>query len=267
MSNNAFPDEIDVNPITNWELEVAAGRIPGMSVIHKFGRNPDIDSGPGFEDLWNDTAGAGHYTGQDATVAEIVSVVSTSANDSAAGTGARTLMLIGQGAGYVEQTETITLNGLTPVLSTLSYLRLDRAIVFTGGSPLATNEGVITGGQSVTIANVFFNIPIGVNRTTIAAYTIPADKVGYVKSMFFTLAKKGNAGVEPRALVRFPGSVWQVVEWLALSGSGSSDLDRQFNVPLIPIPTGTDIKLQADSDTNNVGVAGGFEVYLEDVIA
>lgn len=266
IPKNAEETAVLVEPVTSWELELAAGRIPGKSVLHKFGRNDDIDITDGFEDLWNHAAAAGHYTGQDATVAEIVSIVSTDANDNAAGSGARTLILIGQGAGFVEQTEVITLNGLTPVLSTLAYLRLDRAIVLTGGSPLATNAGTITANQSITTANVFFNITPGVNRTLIAAYTIPAGKVGYVRSAFVTLAKKGSASVEPRAQVRFPGSVWQIVEWLAITGSGSSYLDRQFNTPLAPIPAGADIKLQADTDTNNVGVAGGFEIYLEDVI-
>jgi hypothetical protein len=274
MSNNAFPDPMNVNvvspdplpvtAVTNWELEVAAGRVPGFSAIHKFGRNPDIDTVSGFSDLWNDFLSVGHYTGFDATVAEIVEVFSSSAADTLAGTGARTVQLIGQGAGNVEQTEIINLNGTTPVNTNLSYLRLDRAIVLTGGSG-GENVGTISGRQSVTTANAFFHIPIGANRTTICCLTIPANKVGYVRSAFATLAKKGNAGVEPRALVRFPGGVFQVVEWLAISGSGSSYIDRQFNIPLIPVPAGTDIKLQADTDTNNIGVAGGIELILEDI--
>ncbi len=268
MSNNVLPDPLNVNQTTNWELEVAAGRVPGVSVIHKFGRNPDIDTASGFEDLWNDFLAAGRYTGFDATSAEVVEVFSSDANDTLTGTGANTIQLIGQGAGNVEQTEILSLNGLTPVLSTLSYLRLDRAIIITGGNgvdPNAVNAGTITGRQSVTTANAFFHIPPGANRTTIACLTIPAGKVGYVKSAFVTLAKKGSASVEPRALVRFPGSVFQVVEWLSLSGSGSSHIHRPFEIPLTPVPAGTDIKLQADTDTNNVGVAGGLEIILEDV--
>ncbi len=269
MSNNAFPELINTNPVGDFGLNVQKGAVPGVSVIHKFGRNPDIDTVSGFSDLWNDFLSAGRYTGFDATTPEIVEVFSSDANDTATGTGANTVLLIGLGAGFVEQTEVIALNGLTSVNSTLEYLRLDRAIVITGGNgvdPNAVNAGTITGRQSITTANAFFHIPPGANRTTIACLTIPAGKVGYVKGAFVTLAKKGSAGVEPRALIRQPGSVFQVVEWLALSGSGNSYVDRRFDIPLIPVPAGSDIKLQADTDTNNVGVAGGIEIILEEVI-
>ncbi len=278
MSNNVFPDPLNVNvvspdplnvnPVGDFGLNVQRGLIPGISVIHRFGRNPDIDISSGFSDLWNDVLSAGHYTGFDAADAEIVNISSDDANDSLTGTGANTIMLLGLGIGNTPQTEIIELNGTTAVQSTLTYLRLDNALVMTGGNgvdPNAVNSGTISCNQSITTANFFFHIVPGTNRTTIACFTIPEGKVGYMTSLFVTLAKKGSAGVEPRALVRLPGGVFQVVEWLAISGSGSSYVDRQFNAPLLGIPAGTDIKLQADTDTNNVGVAGGFEIYLEDV--
>lgn len=61
-----------------WYVEVALGKIPNASYIHKYGRNPDIDIASGFEAIWN-TGGA--YTGFNATAAETLEVFSGSAND------------------------------------------------------------------------------------------------------------------------------------------------------------------------------------------
>lgn len=261
MSNNVFPDIIDNNPVGNFGLNVQRGLIPGVSAIHKFGRNPDIDIASGFEDLWN---GGGTYTGFNATVAETVEVFSSNANDTLLGTGARTLQLIGLDANLVEQEEIIELNGTTPVNSVNQYLRLDRAIVLTGGSG-GVNDGTLTGRQNVTTANVFFQLPIGGNRTLIACYTVPFGKVGYITSGFAAIAKKKDAFCNVQALFRLPGGVFQIAEWFTIGASGSGYVDRDFKIPLSGIPAGTDIKIAADTSQNGVGVAGGFQIILVEV--
>ncbi len=248
-----------------YGLNIQRGRVPGVSVVHKFGRNPSIATADGVKDLWNDL-GVDHYTGFDATVADTVEVFSSDPGDSQAGAGARLVQLVGLGADFVAQTEIIPLDGATQVQSQLQYLRLDRALILTSGSVAydAGNLGIITCRQVATPAVVFFNIAIKANRTTIGAYTIPADHVGYVSSAFLTLANKTASAAEPRALVRFPGSTFQTVEWLSLSSAGTSYVPREYKVPLIGVPAGTDIKLASDSDVGGggVGIAGGFEILL-----
>ncbi|PHR55977.1 MAG: hypothetical protein COA43_14770 [Robiginitomaculum sp.] len=244
-----------------YGLNIQRGLVPGVSVIHKFGRNPDIDTASGFEDLWN---GGGFYTGHDATVAEVVTVESSSVNDDTGGTGAITIQLIGLGSGFVSQTEIVTLNGTASVDSVNSYLRLDRVLVLTAGTG-GVNDGDITVAQKVTTANVFAVVPAGGNRTLIACYTIPFGKVGYITSGFASLAKKKDAFCNIQALVRFPGSVFQIAEWFTIGANGTSYVNRDFKIPLLGIPSGTDIKIAADTSQNDVGVAGGFEVILVDV--
>lgn len=243
---------------TEFGLNIQRGLIPGLSVIHKFGNNPDIDSGSGFETLWN---GGGEYTGFNATVAETVEVLSSSADDAAAGTGARTIELRGLGPGFVEQTETVVLNGVTPVDSAGTFLRMDRAVILTAGSG-GENVGEITVRQKTTQANVFAVMPATTNRTLIAAYTIPAGKVGYILSGFASLSKKQSATCVVRARFRMPGGVFQVVEIFAINSTGTSYVYRDFHTPLIRLPAGTDFFIEADSDTNDTGVSGGFELVL-----
>lgn len=246
----------------NWELELAAGRIPGKSDVHLFGRNPDIAMASGFEDIWE---GGDLYTGFNATAAEPMSIVSTDAADTnSSGTGAWLILIAGLDAAYNEITEVVALNGLTPVLTVNNYLRCNSVIVISAGTA-AQNVGNIIGTQSVTIANTLFTINSGINRTLMAIYTVPANKVAYVTSGFITAANKQSASCEVQAKSRRVGSVFQIAEWFAVNTSGSSYVYREFKIPLLPVPAGTDIKICADTDTNGVAVAAGLEIILEDV--
>lgn len=79
-------------------------------------------------------------------------VVSSSANDTAVGSGARTIEVTGIDNSWNLATETINLNGVTAVQSVGTYYRVIKAEVKTVGSYGATNAGNIlvrgTGGGS-----------------------------------------------------------------------------------------------------------------------
>lgn len=262
MSNNVFPEFIETNPLGDFGLNVQRGLVPGVSVTHVFGRNPDIDTSSGFEDIWN---GGDEYTAFNATSAETISIVSDSSDDvNTTGTGARLIQVFGLDGSLNEISEVVELNGTTPVLTVNSYIRCSIAGIISAGSD-NHNVGEITGNQSATTANVFFVMPETSNRTLICAYTVPAGKTAYVKSGFASLAKKGGASSEVKVSVRVPGGAFQVVEWFAVDGQGSSYVPRQFNIPLLGVPTGTDIRVEADAESNNSGVAAGLEIYLVDL--
>jgi len=245
---------------TEWGLRVRRGEIPGLSILTKFGRNPEIDIDDGFEDVWN---GGGTYTGFNATAAETVEVFSASADDTSAGTGARTLRLIGLDASFNEQTEDAILNGLTPVDTVNQYLRIDRAIVLTAGSG-ATNAGELIIRQKTTTANVFCQLPTGINQTLICCYTVPAGKTAYLLSGFVALAKKGNQSSEVKLLSRSVGGVFTVIQWQAVSSNGSSYMPLTNVMPGAALSAGTDVKVSANTDTNNTGMSAQLEFLLVD---
>lgn len=242
---------------TEWLVEVAKGNVPGHSLLHKFGRNPDIDTG-GFEDIWG---GGASYTGFDAVAAETVEVFSSDANDTSAGTGARTVEVYGLDVSYVEQDEIVTLTGVTAVDTVNTYLRLDRMIIRSAGSG-GKNAGTITARQKVTTANIYAALPIGYNQTMIAASTIPAAKTGYPLSWFMSLSGKTSANHAVQLLYRPLGEVFQVKEEVALMGSGTSYVHRIFRATNEPIVEKTDIVIRADSDTNNTAISAGFDILL-----
>ena len=245
-----------------YGLNIQRGLVKGVSVVHLFGRNPDIDTASGFEDVWN---GGGDYTGFNATQAETISISSTSNDDvDVSGVGAWLVQVFGLDENLNEINEIVSLNGATPVLTVKSYLRCSLCVVLTAGSSGA-NQGSINGFQSESNSNVFFSMPEQSNRTLICAYTVPSGKQAFITGGFATLARKGSASSEIKASVRVPGSVFQVVEWFAVDGAGSSYVYRDFEIPLVGVPAGADVRVQADTDTNNSGVAAGLEILLVDV--
>ena len=237
-------------------LEVVKGNVPGHSVVNKFGRNPDIDSV--FEAIWN---GGGDYTGFDAAAAEVVEVFSDNAADAAAGTGARTVGIYGLDVNFDPQEEVVSTNGLTPVDTVGLYIRAPRLKVLTAGAG-KENAGTIVARQKTTPLNIFAAIPPGYNQTMIAAYTIPNGMTGYMFDWSSGLSGKVNANCNARISARPLGEVFQVKEEIAIMGAGTSYNRRVFFAPKGPYAAKTDIKVMADTDTANTGVAAGFGLLL-----
>lgn len=176
---------------TTMEQDIAMGKRVGFILVQKFGKNNDVDTGTVPEDLW--TTG-GTYTGFPSE-RELVEVVSSSANDTAAGTGCRTVFISGLDSNFEIQTETVTLNGTTPVDSVGTYARLNRAYCVTSGSG-NKNAGDITIRHTTTTANVFAQIIAGDGQTEVGCYTVPAGYTGYLKhyrySMFDSTANRAT---------------------------------------------------------------------------
>lgn len=240
-------------------LEVVKGNVAGHTFMHKYGRNPDIDNSADYEALWN---GGGLYTGFNATAAETVEVFSDDASDAAAGTGARTVRIFGLDGDYNEQEEVITLNGVTAVDSANTYIRCFRLIVESAGSG-GENAGEITVRQNVTTANVFVVIPAAANRSTIAAYTIPAGKTAALYNWAGSIISKLSGNISFRMCHRPVGEVFQLVEDVGLKSDGQSSFQRHYDLPLL-VEEKTDIVLEGSSDTNNIAVSGSFDLVMWD---
>jgi hypothetical protein len=150
-------------------------------VVHKFGRNPDIDKSAA-EDIWS---AGGTYAWP--TAAATLETVSSSALDSATGIGARTLVLEGLDNAFAEISETVTLNGTTAVPSTKQYRRLNRVYVTGAATYDSSNVGGAAGLITVRIAGggaVQATLDrvdgMSLDQTQVARYTVPA---GYTATM------------------------------------------------------------------------------------
>jgi len=243
----------------DFELSLAEGKIANHSIIHKFGRNSDIDTGTVPEDIWE---GGGLYTGFPIGDVETVDVYSTSTSDTSAGVGAKTVLIKGLDSNFNYIEEVVTLNGTTHVTSVNQYSRCNVGIVKSAGTSLG-NVGLITCEHTSISANVFFAIPVGLNRTHVSAYTIPAGYTGYIKKLYFTLQTGGNNDQDCNVdlMIRPFNQVFQSRRPLGLS-SGYEINDTIYGG--IKVDEKSDIVLRVfNVSLNNTAITGGFDLILQ----
>jgi len=237
-----------------FELQVARGQIQAHSIVTIAGYNSDVDT------AWEMITPVGNLSYPAAALQMTVS--SADADDTSAGTGARTVLITGLDANYAVISETVTMNGQTAVTTTNSFLRINAMLVTTAGTSLA-NEGVIyigsgtvTSGVPATIYNV---IAAGFNNSTSSQYTIPAGYTGYLAVARIGLAQDAGTTLIT-ARTRFVGT-----NGIALTGpvivtnNGISTID--FPYP-IAIAEKTRIQGEAIGGAADNEAAGFFELVL-----
>jgi len=234
--------------IENFQLGVASGDLsPSYKQVYKFGQNADV--GNSLETIWLE---GGLYAYPPS--ATTMTVSSSDANDTSAGTGARTIQISGLDGDYNEISETIILNGQTPVTTSNSYLRMNRAIVLTAGSG-GVNAGIIYVGTGTVTSGVPANKYTtingdGTNQTLQAFWTVPA---GYTAYVYQTNISTGSSSATPAVLktllvVRPFGGVFNTKEVITLSDGNHL---QDYSFPL-KITEKSDIEFRAESSSPSV---------------
>lgn len=226
----------------------------GIPTVHKFGSVFDVDTGTVPEDVWS---GDGVYTGFVAA-AGTTTLVSSSAADAAAGTGAQTVTVFGLDANYLSISETVTTNGITPVNFTNDYLRVFRAFVATAGSG-EVNAGNITVSIGAAVAA---HIATGYGQTLQACYTIPAD-YDYAQLVHWYATNNGtNTATYAQVALqsRSFGSAWQTKELVTVTEA--ANWQYEFAIPVGFNPR-TDMRIRVIAvGANNTSIAAGFDMIL-----
>jgi len=248
----------NVNPITGgstvgdipFYLAVQQGKVPGYSMINKFGYNPSIGSGS-FETIWET---GGDYPYQSTAVT--VDVVSDDTNDDVAGTGARTLRIQGLDGSYNLAEETVDMDGTTTVTTTQTFLRVFRMSVETAGSS-GNNEGTITvtytGGSDVAAT-----ISEGNGQTLMALYTIPAGYTGYLLSMNISSGKDQEMDFKfIQRINEGSNGGFQTKQFLNVRGGQTTVIFNAINV----IPEKSDIYVSGKASSTSSSSAS-FDLLL-----
>ena len=238
-----------------FELQVSRGQIQGHRNVTVFGFNPDVDTTQ--VTVW---PLASQIPFPSAALQMTVS--STSADDTSAGTGARTIVVQGLDANFNEVSETVTLNGQTAVTMTASLLRVNYMYVVTAGSgngaagDIYIGTGVVTAGVPATVYDI---IKFDYNNTTTGSYTIPAGYKGYISQGLFSAGQTtGSSPVQGRLLTNGPDGIHHTA---AVTTVNNGVANYVFEYPL-EIPEKTTIEATAIGTNNNNSVSSMFIILL-----
>jgi hypothetical protein len=239
----------------DFSIEVIEGNVPGHTWLRKFGHN--IDVGLSMETVWST---GGLYVWP--TTTETLSIVSTDTDDDGdpVGNGARTIFILGLDGSYTEVSETITMNGTTPVITANSYFRVFRSYVVAVGTSL-TNEGTITITNS-TAGQTLATIEAGEGQTDLGLYTIPAAKTGYLMEVIPTVTRKKGEAAEFNFFIREENQAFRDRGTYNSSGGGPTTA-IPLTAPLV-LPAKTDVEVRAIATAANTRCAIEFTILLVD---
>lgn len=221
-----------------------------MKGLRKFGRNLDLDSGGGFEQVWT-TGGLETLS----TTNDITHIASTSASDTA-----RILSWEGHtidGSGNLTFVAgDVTINGQAKVALPTPLARITR--LYNKSSPAFL--GTITVAKNVTFTN-------GVPASDIHATILPEDQqtlkcatsmsqtdLFMITELEFSIKRSVSSSVDFKLQVREKGGVWRTQFTTALSSDGSTTYEYFFDDTQIIVPPNADVRILAESSTNNTVV-------------
>lgn len=250
----------------DFDLEIASGRISSIAPIFKFGENPAIGSGGGYETIW-DGGGLYAYPG----VATAMTASSSSGDDtSPAGDGARTIRVFGLDEQWRWIVQDVALDGTTPVSLPTPLLRVFRAFVLTAGSNGAT-AGTIYVGSGAVAAGVpavsYAQIRGGAtlrNQTFMSVFTVPLGWTGYITNLVATIGDDVvlNGAVILTLLSR-DNEASQPFQAKCRASLYNGSIVRPLR-PYLRIPEKSDVEVRGDNlGANAVEVHACFDLLLE----
>lgn len=258
---NSIKNAIRVIPGADYFTEVAGGNISGEEIIYISGKNSDIDSGQ-TEDI---TGLGGFYPWQ--STASVYNIVSTSANDTSGGTGIRTIIINMLNSNYdIISSETVTLNGTTPVQTIGEGLRVNGVFAVTAGS-LESAAGTITITSDSESSKTVANIAPGETRYFGSNYSVPNLKNMFIKSSTFGVGRISGAGIKEGLMffmLRPINSVFLSEAPNPIRSDGGSPGGNNLSIPFKVSPK-TDVIMRASSSSNNAIFSGNYSFILKDV--
>lgn len=235
---------------------IATGDVQGYELIDKFGENPDVDTAAA-EDLWDF---GGIYVFSETN--DIDRLSSSDNSDD------QDIKIEGLDLNYFPVTQTVTLNGQTPVALDKPLLRVFR-MINVGATDIAGDvycfvNSAVTLGIPDDDSKVRAVIKNGNNQTLMMIYTVPANRTLYYLQGFIAISRaQVTTSADFTLRTRVPGGIFQVKRRISLVSQGSSHWIADYPSPRV-IPSKTDIVFRCDAvSANNTGVSGGFSGYLK----
>lgn len=257
--SQALPDE-------DFLLKVQRGAVNGASVVSKFGRNAAVGT------TMVPVCDGGVYQTPAPSNAVTLAIISTDADDTVAGAGARQVTLVYLNSSGVLSTDILDTNGLTESTDTVTDVwRLLRAYVSSTGTygtqSVATQQGTLTirvAGAGATWATIpLADTGFGAGQSLIGGYTVPAGYTAFLfdrratvdstkaADIFFFMRENANDETVPYSPIRVQA------EFTAISGV--SDLN---GVTWTKFNEFTDLGFMAKTASGTANVTVHFDFIL-----
>ena len=231
----------DGSTIIPWQVQVARGKIAGVSGLSISGYNADV--GTSYVPLWNGTTSYTYLN-----TATQLTVWSTSASDTNV-----SVLISGLDSNYAPITETIVLtNGVTGVTTTQSFFRVNNMSL----TRTPMNVGVIKCGNNGK-TTVLCTIEAAAGRSQQTIYTVPAGYTFFLtQSNWYTNNTGNNTGLY-RSWTQSPTGVVNIVLVFPFPVNYNS-------LKVVPraYAEKTDIQWQVSSKSGAAAVGGQIEGYL-----
>jgi len=246
-------------------LPLASGHATNFSFVNKFGRCTGV--GTSVVDV-NRLATPAVYSWL--TTAAQLEAISSDANDTAAGSGARTIVVEGLDADFLPCSATIAMNGTTAsTATTQTFLRVHRAYVATCGTYCDTDTGPHTGNITIRVASAgaiqiyLASADVTVGQSEVARYTIPAGYTGYMLHSFFSVDSLKTATFwlmrRPNAnTIAAPFSSKRIID--TFDGI-SAPFDRNWSIP-VKLDEKTDVWVAVKAAATATDVCASFDIIL-----
>ena len=240
-----------------FELQVARRQITFHEAFCQFGINTNVATSN--ETVWIGSSGIYAFP----TVASVMKISSSSNDDDAAGTGARTVLINGLNANYDPVAEIVALDGQTAVNTTNSYIRVNKMTVLTAGTggtsvgSIYAGTGAVNSGVPAVVVN---QTGVLANETESSFYTVPAGYTAFINA--WTMSSGNTTADEwTRFTLRIRpfGGVFGIKAQYHIAGSGIYECMAVY--PL-PVPEKADIDVLAATSDGTASVSSQLQIVL-----
>lgn len=235
-----YPSATLERRVEHFDLQVARGQVPGHTTLNIYGYQPSV--GTSFIPLWEN---ATDY---------VYPPSATQMNLAGSNGDTATITINGLDSTYAMISESVVLNGSTPVTTTKSYLRVNSMFVSAGS---ATNPAGTVTLKDLTNTTIYAQINAGVGRTQAAIYTVPAGYTYFLSRVDINTSLNGNNFATYQNKTVSPAGVVQLTQQAPFAINY-----RAQRVMPRPFAEKTDIQLMAKVNSTTGAVSISQEGYL-----
>lgn len=235
-----FPSISSERRVEDFNLQVARGHVPGHSTVNIYGYQPAVAQT--FIPIWENAT------------AYVYPVAATQMHLAGSNGDTATIVISGLNAAYEVISESVVLNGATPVTTVNSFLRVNSMVVSVGS---ATNPSGTVTLKDLTDTIIYAQINPGVGRTQMAIYTVPAGYTFFLSRIDVNTSLNGSNFATYQNKTTSPAGVVQLTQQAPFA----INYHTQRVMPR-PFAEKTDVQLMAKVNSTTGAISISQEGYL-----